>query len=113
MKQSVPFDLPLAGSLLNELRSLLMEHLEDYTQPVEVPEISVGELDDITSGLTLLRDYVLSKSYGVIKMGGVGRAEADAELKERVSELERQVKEGVEGKTSLQQQLEVGGRERE
>ena len=112
MKQSVPFDLPLAGSLLNELRSLLMEHLEDYTQPVEVPDISVAELDDITSGLTLLRDYVLSKSYGVIKMGGVGRAEADAELnqcKERVSELERQVKEGVEGKTSLQQQLEVSG----
>lgn len=110
VKQDVRFDLPLVGSLLNELRTLLMDQLEDYTQPVEVPEVTVTTMDDIASGLTLLRDYVLSKSYAVVKVGGVGKAEVEMELKhcrERVSDLERQVKEGGETRVGLEQQLEV------
>ena len=111
VKQEIPFDLPLVGSLLTELRSLLMDQLEDYSQPVEVPEVVVSGLDDITSGLTLLRDYVLSQSYNVVKVGnGVGKGLLEAEVRqcrERISELEREAREERETKEEVEQQLEV------
>lgn len=70
VKQEIPFDLGLVGTLLAEIRTSLIDQ-EDIVNPERdvhtssLPELRVVKMDDITSCLTMLKDYVASLSREV------------------------------------------------
>ena len=69
VKHEVPFNLELVGTLLADIRSDLIGRGEYNGQmfPLQspLPELKVEKLDDVTSCLTLLNEYVGSWSSGV------------------------------------------------
>lgn len=104
VKQEIQFELGLASSLLAELSTLLVEELEGYSQSVTLPDLCIHKLDDITSGLTLLRDYVSARSQDVSKTSS---KQAISELRAMVTELEAQLSDALTGHDILQTRLEV------
>ena len=69
VKQEIPFDLGLVGILLADIRTSLVDQ-EDVINPGKgghgsLPELRITKMDDITSCLALLKDYVVSLSREV------------------------------------------------
>ena len=104
VKQEIPFELGLASSLLDELSTALVEELEGYSQSVSLPDLGVQKLDDITSGLALLRDYISARSRDVSK---ANTKQVISELRATVTELESQLSDALTGRDILQARLEV------
>lgn len=73
VKHEVPFNIELVGSLLASIRSNLIgqDFGQSPTHPAPktamLPELQVSKLDDITSCLTVLSDYITSWSHDVAK----------------------------------------------
>ena len=73
VKHEVPFNIELVGSLLTNIRSNLIgqDFGQSPTHPAPktamLPELQVSKLDDITSCLTVLSDYITSWSHDVAK----------------------------------------------
>ena len=104
VKKEIPFELGMASSLLAELSTLLVEELEGYAQSVTLPDLGVQKLDDITSGLALLRDYVSARSRDASK---ASTKQVISELRASVTELEAQLSDALTGRDILQARLEV------
>ena len=86
---------------MEELRTLLLDEFEGYSQMSSLPSLKVSTHDDITSGLTVLRDYVTIMSQDVIKNSSKG----ESELKKRVGEMEGQLKRSEEQVRRLEDQV--------
>ncbi len=96
VRQEIPFDLALVGALLEEIRGQLETHADHSDNHLHnsLPELQVANLDDVTSCLTLLRDYAIAWSHDVTKNSSV----LEEQLKrsgERATDLELQVKETI------------------
>jgi len=70
--QEMPFDLELVGSLLSDICNSLRQCIAcgsvkahpPVLQPQgQLPDLKIAEMDDITSCLTLLRNYITSWSH--------------------------------------------------
>lgn len=74
IRQEIPFDLDLVGSLLSDIRDNLIAcssqggHTLFHPQ-AQLPQLKVTKLDDITSCLDLLRDYIVSWSRDLSTRG--------------------------------------------
>ncbi|XP_019854093.1 PREDICTED: FYVE and coiled-coil domain-containing protein 1-like [Amphimedon queenslandica] len=91
VRHEVPFDLSLVGSLLEEIRTLLVDEFEGYSHMTNLPSIKVKQLDDISSGLSLLKDYVLTMSSDVTKSMDK-RNRLVHQLKQQVFKIEEELK---------------------
>ena len=99
VRQEIPFDINVVSRLFSELRSVLTDEFEGYTQDSVLPEITVDKLDDITSGLSLLKDYITTmsqdvtdssrKSHEVIKELRSQLADANNQLKESQRQMDK------------------------
>ena len=93
VKHEIPFDLELVGTLLEEIRGSLVGG-STPTQQRSLPELRVTKMDDITSCLAVLRDYVASVSCNF-----AGKRDAfQLELKhsrEQITDLELQLQETI------------------
>ena len=94
VKQEIPFDLELVGTLLEEIRGSLVGG-RTRTQQRSLPELRVTKMDDITSCLAVLRDYITSVSHSF-----TGKSDAfQMELKrskEQITDLELQLQETIQ-----------------
>ncbi len=68
IRHEIPFNLELVGTLLSDIRDNLtscstqMDH--SFFQPHRpLPQLQVTKMDDITSCLDLLKDYIVSWSH--------------------------------------------------
>ena len=111
VKQEIPFSIDLVRSLLDDIRCNLVGQSETIGGHTHLcPELEVTKLDDITSCLTVLRDYVTTWSRDVTKNSHTLQEEV-RRAKERLADVEMQLNEtmkeseGVE--TSLLNQLQV------
>lgn len=125
VRHEVPFDLSMVGSLMEEIRTLLVDEFEGYSHMTNLPSIKVKQLDDISSGLTLLKDYISTMSSDVSKsmdkrnrlvlqlkqqlMKAEGKL---GEIKEREAELEEEVKTKETDLASTSLQLQVMSEEK-
>lgn len=111
VKQEIPFSIELVSSLLDDIRCNLVGQSETFGGQTHLcPELQVVKLDDITSCLTVLRDYITTWSRDVtknthtlqeeVRQAKVQLADIDMQLQETISESE-----GVEN--SLLNQLQV------
>ena len=91
MRQEIPFDLDLVGTLLEEIRCNLIGQNDQY---YTLPELRVTKLDDITSCLSLLRDYITSWSHDMAKNSTV-RAGELRRSRDKVEDLELQLQETI------------------
>lgn len=111
VKPEIPFDIELVGELLKDIRSNLIGQ-EDVSLHGKLPELRVSRLDDITSCLTVLRDYITSWSHDVLKPQSTLQPELKR-LREKVADLELQLQETMfESESSegdLLSQLQVLG----
>ena len=93
VRHEIPFDLELVGTLLEEIRGSLVGG-STPTQQRSLPELIVTKMDDITSCLAVLRDYVASVSCNF-----AGKRDAfQLELKhsrEQITDLELQLQETI------------------
>ena len=93
VRHEIPFDLELVGTLLEEIRGSLVGG-STPTQQKSLPELRVTKMDDITSCLAVLRDYVASVSCNF-----AGKRDAfQLELKhsrEQITDLELQLQETI------------------
>ena len=112
IKQEIPFSIELVSSLLDDIRCNLVGQSETIGGQTHLcPELEVAKLDDITSCLTILRDYVTSWSRDITKNSHTLQEEARIS-KVRLADIELQLEEtmresdGVE--RSLLNQLQVG-----
>lgn len=125
VRHEVPFDLSMVGSLMEEIRTLLVDEFEGYSHMTNLPSIKVKQLDDISSGLTLLKDYISTMSSDVSKsMDKRNRLvlqlkqqlmKAESKLgdaKEREAELEEEVKTKETDLASTSLQLQVMSEEK-
>ena len=75
VRQEIPFNLELVGSLLSDIRDKLTtpfisEGSHTLFQPQgALPQLRVTKMDDITSCLDVLRDYVTSWSRDLSSTG--------------------------------------------
>ena len=106
MKNDIPFDLALAGSLIDEIRLLLIDEFEGYSHLSKLPSIKVVTLDDITSALSLLKDYVSTMSSDVTK-NNEKRTRLINQLKEQIVSLQAEAKESTEKIHELEEELEM------
>ena len=102
VKQEIPFDLELVGTLLDEIRNSLVGR-NSSPHPSSLPELMVTKMDDITSCLTVLRDYVASISCDIATSGSVFQLELKRS-RDQVTDLELQLQE-----TMLQSESSEGG----
>lgn len=104
VKQEIPFDIKLVSNLFSELRSILTDEFEGYTQESVLPEISVTKLDDITSGLSLLKDYIVTMSEDITDNTHKSH-EVIKQLRKEATALNAKLKESNELATTCQTQL--------
>ena len=113
VKQDIPFSISLVSNLLDDIRCDLVGQSETIGGHTHLcPDLKVTKLDDITSCLTILRDYITAWSHDVtknnrtlheeVRQARVQSADVELQLQETVNESE-----GVE--TSLLTQLQVRG----
>lgn len=93
------------SSLLEEIRTLLVDEFEGYSHLSNLPVLKVKQLDDITSGLSLLKDYVSTMSNDVTKNNDK-RKRLIHQLKDQVVEMETKLKMEAEKQEKLQEELE-------
>ena len=93
VKQEIPFDLGLVGTLLDEIRNSLIGG-NSSTHQSFLPELRVTKMDDITSCLTVLRDYVASISCDVAKTGNMFQLELKRS-RDQITDLELQLQETI------------------
>ena len=93
------------SSLLEEIRTLLVDEFEGYSHLSNLPTLRVKQLDDITSGLSLLKDYVSTMSNDVTKNNDK-RKRLIHQLKNQVAEMETKLKMEAEKQEKLQEELE-------
>jgi len=93
VKQEIPFDLGLVGTLLDEIRNSLIGGNSSTHQSL-LPELRVTKMDDITSCLTVLRDYVASISCDVTKTGNMFQLELKRS-RDQITDLELQLQETI------------------
>ena len=93
------------SSLLEEIRTLLVDEFEGYSHLSNLPALKVKQLDDITSGLSLLKDYVSTMSNDVTKNNDK-RKRLIHQLKDQVVEMETKLKMEAEKQEKLQEELE-------
>lgn len=59
VRQEVPFDLGLVGTLMNEIsHNLGTRASSSSSSHASLPPLTIATLDDVTSCLVLLRDYI-------------------------------------------------------
>ena len=81
IKHEVPFNIDLVGSLLGNIRSNLIGQdfgespSHPFPKKAMLPELQVSKLDDITSCLTVLSDYITSWSHDVAKNSRIMKQE--------------------------------------
>ena len=77
IRHEIPFNLELVGSLLSDIRDSLLaspRHTPQgdhaFLQPHKpLPQLQVTKMDDLTSCLDLLKDYIISWSHDLSKRG--------------------------------------------
>ena len=113
VKQEIPFSIELVSNLLDDIRCNLVGQSETIGGQTHLcPELQVVKLDDITSCLTVLRDYITTWSRDVTKNSHTLQEEV-RQAKVQLADIEMQLhdtiteSEGVED--SLLNQLQVGG----
>ncbi len=104
VQQQIPFDIHVVSKLFSELQVILTDEFEGYTQESLLPEIKVTELDDITSGLSLLKDYITTMSEDVTDNTHRSH-EVIGELRQQLTEAKRQIKTSRESESACQLQL--------
>ena len=111
VKQEIPFSIDLVGSLLDDIRCNLVGQSETIGGQTHLcPELDVTKLDDITSCLTILRDYITSWSRDVTKNSHTLQEEvrrATEQLADVEMQLQETMKESEGVETSLLNQLQV------
>ena len=94
----------MVSRLFSDIRSVLTEEFEGYTQESVLPEINVAKLDDVSSALSLLKDYVTTMSEDVT--GNSHRNhEVIKELRYQSTEGKRQLKDSEEKVITCQMQI--------
>lgn len=111
VKQEIPFSIELVSNLLDDIRCNLVGQSETIGGQTHLcPELQVVKLDDITSCLTVLRDYITTWSRDVTKNSHTLQEEV-RQAKVQLADVEMQLQEtlreseGVED--SLLNQLQV------
>lgn len=104
VKQEIPFDIKVVSKLFSELRGILTDEFEGYTKESVLPEISVTKLDDITSGLSLLREYIVTMSEDITDNTHKSH-EVIKQLRHEVNDLRKQLKNSEELAGKCQTQL--------
>ena len=119
VKQEIPFSIELVGSLLDDIRCNLVGQSETIGGQTHLcPDLEVVKLDDITSCLTVLRDYITTWSRDITKNSHVLQEEvrkAKVRLADVELQLDETVKESEGVESGLLNQLQVrrkGGGER-
>lgn len=111
VKQEIPFSIELVSNLLDDIRCNLVGQSETIGGQTHLcPELEVKKLDDITSCLTILRDYITAWSRDItknshtlqeeVRRAKVQLADVEMQLQETMNESE-----GIE--TSLLNQVQV------
>ena len=121
VKQEIPFSIELVGSLLDDIRCNLVGQSETIGGQTHLcPDLEVVKLDDITSCLTVLRDYITTWSRDITKNSHVLQEEvrkAKVRLADVELQLDETVKESEGVESGLLNQLQVrregGGRDGE
>ena len=63
IKREIPFDLDMVGTLLVDIRDCFKpagEHAQGLVDVGPLPELRVTKLDDITTGLSVLKSCIMS-----------------------------------------------------
>ena len=92
------------STLFAELRSVLTDEFEGYTQESVLPEITVTKLDDIPSGLCLLKEYIMTMSEDITDSTHKSH-EVIKGLRQQLTETKKQLKESRELTMAKQAQL--------
>lgn len=106
VKHEVPFDLSLVGSLLDEIRTLLVDEFEGYSHLSNLPNIKVTQLDDISSGISLLKDYISTMS-GDMSKSMDKRKRLVHQLKQQLAKMEADLEESREKNDELEEELQM------
>lgn len=111
VKQEIPFSIELVSNLLDDIRCNLVGQSETIGGQTHLcPELQVVKLDDITSCLTVLRDYITTWSRDVTKNSHTLQEEV-RQAKVQLADIEMQLQETIresEGvEDSLLNQLQV------
>ena len=72
VRREIPFDLQLVGTLLTDIRDCIKMGGDPAHRLVEegpLPELKVTKLDDVTSGLTVLKSFVATWTQEVARKG--------------------------------------------
>lgn len=103
VRQEVPFDLGLVGTLMNEILHNLSTRASGHAS---LPPLTIATLDDITSCLMLLRDYIVVWS----QEAGRTRDELEDKLRvarEQAADLKLQLEATLEESESSESSLLV------
>ena len=113
VKQEIPFSIELVSNLLDDIRCNLVGQSETIGGQTHLcPELDVTKLDDITSCLTTLRDFVTAWSRDITKNSHMLQEEvrrATVQLADVELQLQETVRESEGVETSLLSQLQVRG----
>ena len=67
VKQEIPFTLEEVGMFLADIRSSLIGQEDGYAPHGSLPPLKVAKMDDITSCLSVLRNFIASWSQDISK----------------------------------------------
>ena len=111
VKQEIPFSISLVSSLLDDIRCNLVGQSETIGGHTHLcPDLEVTKLDDVTSCLTVLRDYITAWSCDVTKNSHSLREEvrqARVQMADMEMQLQETMKESEGVENSLLNQLQV------
>jgi hypothetical protein len=110
VKQEIPFSISLVSSLLDDIRCNLVGQSETIGGHTHLcPGLEVTKLDDVTSCLTVLRDYITAWSCDVTKNSHSLREEvrqARVQMADMEMQLQETMKESEGVENSLLNQLQ-------
>jgi hypothetical protein len=111
VKQEIPFSISLVSSLLDDIRCNLVGQSETIGGHTHLcPDLEVTKLDDVTSCLTVLRDYITAWSCDVTKNSHSLQEEvrqARVQMADMEMQLQETMKESEGVENSLLNQLQV------
>ena len=111
VRQEIPFSIELVSNLLDDIRCNLVGQSETIGGHTHLcPELEVVKLDDITSCLTILRDYITAWSHDVTKNSHTLQEDvrrAKVQLADVGMQLQDTMRESEGVETSLLNQLQV------
>jgi hypothetical protein len=91
---------------MSEIRLLMIDEFEGYTSSSSLPSIKVDKMDDITSGLSLLKDYLSTMSSDV-NSNLEKRQRLIYQLKSEMSQLQVELKEASEKYNELEEEIDM------